>query len=209
MMAAEGFQNTQEQKTGLRLSALAALANLSPERAVAASQQVCASLEELLRGRPGPVMSFAAIRDPKRGVEVNLDALHHSLICSGRLAFPRMEWGNRAMHALALPAAPALSDSMLLVKRYGVPEPAIGEAVEAESLGAILVPGLCFDRDGGRLGRGGGFYDRYLGGIAAGSTPLLIGVCFDLQVVERVPMEAHDRRVARVVTESSLVVCDP
>jgi 5-formyltetrahydrofolate cyclo-ligase len=207
-MAAEGFDGVREQKMALRRVALAGLASLSREQAAAASQRVCAELLKLLEGRPGPVMSFAPIRDPKRGVEVDLGALHRSLIRLGRLALPKIDWENRTMRAAVLPRAPALDDSMLRMHRYGVPEPALGEAVEAASLGTILVPGLCFDRRGGRLGRGAGFYDRFLSGVSEGSSPQLIGVCFGLQVVERVPMEAHDRRVDRVVTESSVEVCD-
>lgn len=208
-MAAEGFQSVREQKAALRSRASEALANLSPEQAAANSKRICDSLLKLLSDRQGPVLSFAAIRDPKRGVEVDLDALHQPLIRAGRLALPHLDWENRTMQALALPKAPALDDSMLKVQRHGVPEPAVGEAVDAASLSAILVPGLCFDRRGGRLGRGAGFYDRFLSGIPAGSSVLLIGVCFELQLVEEVPMEAHDRRVERVVTESSSVVCDP
>lgn len=208
-MAAEGFQSVREQKAALRSSASAALTSLSPEQVKTASLRACDSLLELLSDRQGPVLSFSPIRDPKRGVEVDLDALHQSLIRTGRLALPHLDWENRTMQALALPKAPGLDESMLKVQRHGVPEPALGEAVDAASLSAILVPGLSFDRLGGRLGRGAGFYDRFLSGIPAGSSALLIGVCFELQLVEQVPMETHDRRVERVVTESSLVVCDP
>ncbi len=208
-MAAEGMQSVREQKAALRSRASAALASLSPEQAAVASQRICDSLVRLLGDRQGAVLSFAAIRDPKRGVEVDLDPLHQPLIRTGRLALPHLDWENRTMQALALPEAPALVDSMLKVQRHGVSEPALGEAVDAASLSAILVPGLCFDRRGGRLGRGAGFYDRFLSGIPAGSSVLLIGVCFELQLVESVPMEVHDRRVERVMTESSSVVCDP
>ena len=67
----------------------------------------------------------------------------------------------------------------------------------------ILVPGLAFTRDGHRLGRGGGFYDRFLAQLPERTVKL--GVCFDLQMVEALPAEAHDRRVDAVVTESGLI----
>jgi 5-formyltetrahydrofolate cyclo-ligase len=61
------------------------------------------------------------------------------------------------------------------------------------------VPGVVFDREGGRIGYGAGYYDRLLAECAAG-TPL-IAAAFELQVVDAVPMAEHDRRVDRVVTE--------
>lgn len=207
-MTTEGSQSVGEQKAALRRRAIAAIATCTREHARIASEQVCGSLLSVLSGRPGPVLSFAAMRDPERGVEVDLGPLHQSLIRSGRLALPQMDWENRTMRALVLPPAPALDDSMLRVHRYSVPEPALGEPVEASTLGTILIPGLCFDRSGRRLGRGAGYYDRFLGEIPTPSTPDLIGVCFDVQMVDRVPTEPHDQRVGRVVTESSLVVCD-
>jgi 5-formyltetrahydrofolate cyclo-ligase len=71
--------------------------------------------------------------------------------------------------------------------------------VAPEEIGAILVPGLAFTRKGHRLGRGGGFYDRYLAALPA--TTRKIGVCFALQLVEKIPTEAHDQRMDAVVTE--------
>jgi 5-formyltetrahydrofolate cyclo-ligase len=67
----------------------------------------------------------------------------------------------------------------------------------------ILVPGLAFTRDGQRLGRGGGFYDRFLAQLPAHAVKL--GVCFDLQMVAELPAELHDQRVDAVITESGLV----
>jgi 5-formyltetrahydrofolate cyclo-ligase len=58
-----------------------------------------------------------------------------------------------------------------------------------------VVPGVGFDRAGGRLGRGGGYYDAALASSAAPS----IGVCFAAQLVDVVPSEPHDRPVRRVV----------
>ncbi len=81
--------------------------------------------------------------------------------------------------------------SALVVGTYGILEP----PPEAEPAGCafdiILVPGLAFDRQGGRLGRGSGFYDRFLATVRG----VRIGVCFDEQIVDEVPSEPHDSRV--------------
>ncbi len=62
----------------------------------------------------------------------------------------------------------------------------------------IVLPGAAFTRDGKRLGYGGGFYDTLLAGPAAGVP--LAGVCFPCQLLEDLPMEAHDRHVDLVIT---------
>jgi 5-formyltetrahydrofolate cyclo-ligase len=63
----------------------------------------------------------------------------------------------------------------------------------------VLVPGLAFTRDGGRLGRGGGFFDRFL----AHRTPRAakVGVCFNFQIVPSLPLEAHDIKVGVVISD--------
>ena len=63
----------------------------------------------------------------------------------------------------------------------------------------ILVPGLVFTRAGRRLGRGGGFYDRLLAGRARGACKL--GVCFALQLRDRIPHEPHDAVVDLVISD--------
>ena len=64
----------------------------------------------------------------------------------------------------------------------------------------VLVPGLAFTRDGRRLGRGRGFYDRLLAG--KGSRTQLVGVCFADQLFDDILCEAHDARMDIVITES-------
>jgi 5-formyltetrahydrofolate cyclo-ligase len=63
----------------------------------------------------------------------------------------------------------------------------------------VLVPGLAFSRDGHRLGRGGGFYDRLLAGRAREATK--IGVCFALQLQSEIPRAEHDIIVDAVITD--------
>ena len=79
---------------------------------------------------------------------------------------------------------------------------AAARLVPPAEIDAILVPGLAFTKQGHRLGRGGGFYDRYLAQLPA--TTLKIGVCFAVQLVEALPSEPHDQRMNAVVTEEGL-----
>ena len=72
-----------------------------------------------------------------------------------------------------------------------------------DSIDLILVPGLAFSKDRHRLGRGGGFFDRLLGGRAAKAFKL--GICFSFQLLDSVPSEATDIVVDAVVTNSGAV----
>jgi 5-formyltetrahydrofolate cyclo-ligase len=67
----------------------------------------------------------------------------------------------------------------------------------------VLVPGLAFDITGARLGRGKGFYDRWL---AANPSVRSVGICFRCQIVESLPFEAHDARVSAIVSEEGILV---
>lgn len=91
--------------------------------------------------------------------------------------------------------APDMSN--LVEGAFGVMEPRVGEVCPPEEIDFMLVPGMAFDREGGRLGHGKGYYDRYFE-LYKGVT---VGVCFDFQMVDRVPCEPFDRRVDMVVSE--------
>jgi len=70
-----------------------------------------------------------------------------------------------------------------------------GEVLQPEYVDLILVPGMAFDRQNHRLGRGKGYYDRLLGGMDA----LKIGVCFDFQFFDFIPTDEHDIPMDRVI----------
>jgi 5-formyltetrahydrofolate cyclo-ligase len=87
--------------------------------------------------------------------------------------------------------------------RFGLLQPAPPH-LPPEALGAadvVVVPALAVARDGTRLGRGGGYYDRAL--AHAGPAAVLVAVVFDGELVDALPAEPHDRRVTAVVTPSS------
>ena len=85
---------------------------------------------------------------------------------------------------------------------FGIREPdARSPTVDPASVDLVVVPGLAFDRRGGRLGQGGGFYDRTLRGMTA----VRLAVAYSPQVLPEVPMAAHDVRMHGVVTERGVV----
>jgi 5-formyltetrahydrofolate cyclo-ligase len=88
---------------------------------------------------------------------------------------------------------------------YGLREPS-EEAVRIKpgELDLVIVPGMAFTRCGIRLGRGGGFYDRFLGNMGTGARAVRMGVCFEWQLLDRIPEEPHDSRMDLVVTEAGV-----
>ena len=96
-------------------------------------------------------------------------------------------------------------DSLVPGESYSIPEPVDG-ALQADILDMdlVVVPGVAFDRNGGRMGRGKGYYDRLFADAAGcfGGGPYKVGVCFDFQIVDSVPREPHDMLMDAVVFES-------
>ncbi|MDX9828438.1 MAG: 5-formyltetrahydrofolate cyclo-ligase [Spirochaetia bacterium] len=98
--------------------------------------------------------------------------------------------------------------------RFGIPEPPKDARVlSLEELGrsrvAVAVPGLAFDLRGGRMGRGKGYYDRFLASARAAATQYggsftACGICFESQIVEAVPMDPWDQWVDYLATEAAL-----
>ncbi len=83
---------------------------------------------------------------------------------------------------------------------YGIKEPRglQSKALDSRQIDLIIVPGLAFDRENNRLGRGAGYYDRFLRDIPAGIPTF--GLAFDFQIVDRLPhLDAHDIRLSCVI----------
>lgn len=200
----------EAEKRALRSVMRARLAALSTAERAAASAALCAHLEavEALgrarvllatlphRGEPDttPFLRRWLAEDPYRVLVVPRIVPHDG----PGPAVPRMAlW--------TVPSVEAVAPGPL-----GAPEPDPARGAEPAPPGlrpaVALVPGLAFDRAGGRLGRGGGFFDALLGEWGGGV--LAVGVGYDFQVVERV---ARDRRwdvaVGALATPGGWIVC--
>jgi 5-formyltetrahydrofolate cyclo-ligase len=130
------------------------------------------------------------------GAELQTDGFMHTVLGRGKtLILPRVEGG-----ALGLYAVQDLQRE-LVPGTWGIrqPDPQTCERVEPSRVDFVLAPGVAFDARGGRLGYGGGFYDRLLSGLHP--RPALVAGAFEIQVVERVPVDETDVRVDEVVTE--------
>lgn len=85
--------------------------------------------------------------------------------------------------------------SKLVSGVFGIQEPVGVDFTDWDTIDLIIVPALGYDRQGNRIGRGGGYYDRLLPQLKATK----IGVCFPFQLVDKVPTEEFDSKVDRVI----------
>jgi len=87
----------------------------------------------------------------------------------------------------------------LRASKYGILEPTrqARDIYKRNRLDIIVVPGVVFDRQGNRIGYGGGFYDRLLKRMEA----LKIGIAFDFQVYRNIPTDTNDQKIDMVITE--------
>lgn len=89
--------------------------------------------------------------------------------------------------------------SRLLPGKFSIPEPPLSPDAVLKEVSVIFVPGLAFDLECYRLGYGGGYYDRFLPKF---QSALKVGVCYDFQLLDRLPREPFDVPVDIVVTEN-------
>lgn len=82
---------------------------------------------------------------------------------------------------------------------YGIQEPVGHDYEEFESIDLIVVPGMAFDRQGNRLGRGKGYYDRFLSDKRL-SKAYKMGLCFSCQLLDEVPTDENDVKMDEVIT---------
>ncbi len=153
-------------------------------------------LEEM-QGTP-TIMFYASFRSEVQ----TMAAIESSLAVGMRVALP-----------LSLPddkrLKPYLVSDLSRDLRPGfcsIPEPVPGKAepLDPGEIAVVVIPGSVFDHKGGRLGYGGGFYDRFL--VQQARSAFRVALAFELQVVDQdLPLEAHDQGVDCLVTEEKVL----
>jgi len=153
----------------------------------------------LLEEVPGVTKARTAMCFASYGSEVPTDGIIRRLDAAGCVvALPRVQ--GRVMEAVSFrPGDPVVTAA------FGAEEPWVGIAVPPEVVDLVIVPGLAFDREGYRIGYGGGYYDRFL--RQARNDALLVGICFGAQVVDAVPHGSADLPVRWIATELEVIRC--
>jgi 5-formyltetrahydrofolate cyclo-ligase len=183
-------------KHRLRGEMKAALAAMAPEAAAELSLAACRSLLTLPEyARARSVMLYAPIAG-----EVDCRPVAVAGWKDGKtVLLPRVTcWSVRKMVAVPVDSL----NHPVVTTRNGLREPD-GEPWPVEKIDMIVVPGLAYDRHGNRLGRGGGFYDRFLArpGLAAHTC----GLAFSIQVVGNIPVHPNDYPVKVLVTDKEVL----
>ncbi len=180
-----------EGKEGLRDAARVLRDGLDAGKREKASRAICSLLEQTVGNTEKGVFIYASFGSETdtwsviaRMIERGIDVCLPRIIEQGRME--AVQWDG---------------SSVLVKNSFGIYEPA-GDGYR-KPIGHIVVPGLAFDRQGGRIGYGGGYYDRWLAEHAA---ERVIGIAFEAQVAERVCTDAGDFPVDMLITECGLSV---
>lgn len=117
-------------------------------------------------------------------------------------------WGHARGHRI-MRFVPLRASTPLRCASYGIREPVDRTRQQRiRQLDVVLVPLLAFDAHGGRLGQGGGYYDRCFA-RRSGHRPLLVGYAYHAQRVAALPLDAWDVRLDAILTERGLYWCRP
>jgi 5-formyltetrahydrofolate cyclo-ligase len=134
--------------------------------------------------------------------EVDTDTILEDALAAGKqVYFPRLNRGDGTEFVQVF------SRADLFVRRFGIAESAGTNVLSLEESAAlsVFIPGVLFDRRGHRLGRGGGWYDRALAQF--GNRGVFIGLAYEIQIVESLPVESWDQKVHYVITENEIIDC--
>jgi 5-formyltetrahydrofolate cyclo-ligase len=178
------------EKESLRKEIRAQLKAMTPEHRATASGRACALLEQQAVWKKAEVIFFYA----PLLEELDIWPLIGDSLAAGKtVALPRFDPTTQRYIACAIQdPAKDLSHGQFGIREAG----AHCIAVPPNRLDLVLVPGVAFDLQGRRLGRGKGFYDQMLASVR-GTT---CGVAFDEQIVETIPVEPHDVHLNCILT---------
>jgi len=179
-----------DSKANLRHEVRVLLHGMTPALRAAGSAQACALLEQQPAWREAQSVFFYAPLPEELDVWVLME---NSLAAGKAVALPRFDPAANRYVACRVRDL----DGDIIQGRFGIREPAERcPSLDLARLDLTLVPGLAFDGQGRRLGRGKGFYDQLLA-LVRGIT---CGVAFDEQILTEIPAEQHDMRVNRILT---------
>lgn len=183
-------------KRELRAAARARLAEMDPQERARASSIVAARTAQLAAVSEARVLLLYA----SLPTEVDTDPIADEARARGAIVtYPRCLAASREMKIHRVDAPQGLRDG----GAYGIREPSLDcPVLGLEEIDLALVPGLAWDRQGHRLGRGAGYYDRLFADPAWRG--LRVGLFFAAQEVPSVPVDPWDARLHAVVTEHEI-----
>lgn len=171
-------------KRKVRQAVRAEIASLSAEDKATLSSHIFSQIATLEEVEQASVVAlFVSLAD-----EPETDAFIEQLSHHKRVVVPRIEGEEMEFYDIS---------EGLHEGAFGIMEPVATTPVEPSKIDVMIVPGVAFTRHGARLGRGKGFYDKYLS--HNDFRAYTIGVCYPCQVVDKLPTEPHDKVMDKVV----------
>ncbi len=186
------------QKHHLRKQMLAKIVALTNDELRRRSKNVEAKLSSLSLYKDAEIVMFY---HPLEG-EVDIKEIIRKAIAFKKVCLPVVDLAKKALRIFQINDL----DSELVKGTFGIKEPNKEKAKELEinEINAVIVPGLAFDYQKNRLGRGGGFYDRLFKKLPNSTKKL--GVAFDFQILKSLPTNLFkDEKVDSVITESTII----
>jgi len=182
-----------ENKAAIRDQVKAKLAAMTSQQQHYASVAACKRLAELNQFQDASiVMLYMPMSN-----EVDLTPTAIRCFQAGKtVCVPRVDWHRKDMNAVEVHS---FDDHIMELDEHGLRMPRDGAPIPTNLIDLVVVPGLAFDAHGHRLGRGGGYYDRFLSRLKRSATS--IGLAFDVQMIDLVPINDDDISVKVVVTD--------
>lgn len=145
------------------------------------------------------ILFYLAVKD-----EVQTEKMiEESLQKDKRVVVPFIDWQRKEI--LPSEIKDLAKDIKIGILKIPQPKKNFYSPFSPASIDLVIIPGVVFDRKGNRLGFGGGFYDRFLGKLS--DTTKLVGLAFELQLVDNVPSQSHDVAVDYLITEGGIINC--
>ena len=173
------------------------LMEIAPEVRIEKSKKACQNfIGTELYDSASVIMVFLSLPHEVDTTPIILDAWQKGKT----IAVPKVSWQQRHMIPIELKSL----EAGLTIGTYGIRNPSTGVPVPLDDIDIVIAPGLGFDKDGGRIGRGGGYYDRFF--TTKNLRAMKVGLAFSEQVVNEVPMMEHDQKLEMLVTDTEVVV---
>lgn len=185
---------SRELKKELRSRILAARKELAPDEVEARSRRICGKITESdFYAKATDICIYMPIRN-----EVDVKMLIDVAFADNkRIWIPKVMGDEMIFNAYE-------EDKLEVSESFGILESTSETILMPHENTLIIMPGAVFDPEGGRIGYGGGYYDRYLEKHPECHT---IAVGYEIQIVEEIPVEAHDVRPEAIFTESVVYKC--
>lgn len=182
-----------DTKKAIRQQIMKQRNNMTSEEVQQLSAQICSNIKELdIYKAAEKICLYMPINN-----EVDVTLLAYDAWNDGKtLWLPKTSGNTMGFFKFS-------QDTALSLGTYGIMEPVSDELLEPDKDTLVLMPGAAFSPDGGRIGYGGGYYDRFLNKWDVCRTA---AVCYQFQILQELPVEKHDVKPDIIVSEISFVV---